>query len=106
MRTLEYRREKREEKINKRRNLILQAGRHDALSNSLENNKHYQKLDAAVHGDKPGLLAKHDYGALTYGKPRKTKTRKACASYRHKGGYGPALRLSTHDRRQMDTLTQ
>ena len=106
MRTLNYRREKRKEKIKKRQNLILQAGRHDALPDSLENNKHFQKIEAAVHGDKSGLLAKHDYGALTYGKPRKTKTRKACASYRHRGGYGPALRLSAHDRRQMDALAQ
>lgn len=59
------------------------------------------KLFRAVYGDKGGLLAKHDYGAITFGTPMKTKTRKRSASYRHKGGYGRSCNYTAHDRRQL-----
>ena len=51
---------------------------------------------------KSGLFAKHDYGAVTCGKPVKTKTRKRKASYRHSGGYGAAKCYSAHDQRELD----
>ena len=34
----------------------------------------------------------------------KTNTRKASASYRHKGGYGKANKYTPHDQRQLDAM--
>lgn len=100
MRTKEFRIEKRKVKIKARQKLAVQIARHGNVA--LPQNKHREKVDAAVSGVKPGLFAKHDYGAVTYGKPVKTKTRKRKASYRHSGGYGPAKRYSAHDQRELD----
>ena len=81
MRTKEFRIEKRKVKIKARQKLAVHA---------------------AVSGVKSGLFAKHDYGAVTCGKPVKTKTRKRKASYRHSGGYGAAKCYSAHDQRELD----
>lgn len=100
MRTKEFRIAKRKKKIKERQKLVVQIARHGNVA--LQQNKHREKVDAAVSGVKPGLFAKHDYGAVTCGKPVKTKTRKRKASYRHSGGYGPAKRYSAHDQRELD----
>lgn len=42
----------------------------------------------------------NEYGGA--GRSIKTNTRKSHASYRHKGGYGPANKYSAHDQRQID----
>lgn len=62
------------------------------------------KIFNAVYGNKGGLLAKHDYGALTFGTPEKTKTKRMSASYRHKGSYGQALFYAPHDKRQLERM--
>ena len=90
MRTKEFRIAKRKKKIKERQKLVVQIARHGNVA--LPQNKHREKVDAA----------KHDYGAVTCGKPVKTKTRKRKASYRHSGGYGPAKRYSAHDQRELD----
>lgn len=100
MRTKEFRITKRKEKIKERQKMVMQIVHHSQTT--LPENKHYKKLDMAVSGEKPGLFAKHDYGAITCGKPVKTKTRKRKASYRHSGGYGPARCYSAHDQREID----
>jgi len=41
-----------------------------------------------------------------FGFRRKTKTRRACAAYRHHGSFGPAKRYTSHDRRQVDDGNQ
>lgn len=100
MRTREFRIAKRKMKIKERQKLAVQIAHYGNAV--LPQNKHLEKLDAAVSGAKPGLFAKHDYGVVTYGKPVKTKTRKRKASYRHSGGYGPAKCYSAHDQRELD----
>lgn len=100
MRTKEFRIEKRKVKIKARQKLAIQIAHHG--NTVLPQNKHREKVDAAVSGVKPGLFAKRDYGAVTYGKPVKTKTRKRKASYRHSGGYGAAKCYSAHDQRELD----
>ena len=60
---------------------------------------HGRKIQSAVFGEKEGLLSKGYYGAICSGV--KTKTKNACASYRHKGGYGKAVKYSGHDKRQI-----
>lgn len=95
MRTKEFRIEKRKVKIKERQKLAMQIAHHGNAV--LPQNKHREKVDAAVSGAKPGLFAKHDYGVVTYGKPVKTKTRKRKASYRHSGGYGAAKRYSARE---------
>ena len=37
-----------------------------------------------------------------FGFRRKTKTRRACAAYRHHGSFGPAKRYMSHDKKQID----
>lgn len=100
MRTKEFRIEKRKVKIKARQKLAVQIAHHG--NTMLPQNKHREKMDAAVSGVKSGLFAKHDYGVVTYGKPVKTKTRKRKASYRHSGGYGAAKCYSAHDQRELD----
>lgn len=100
MRTKEFRIEKRKVKIRARQKLAIQIAHHG--NTVLPQNKHREKVDAAVSGVKPGLFTKHDYGVVTYGKPVKTKTRKRKASYRHSGGYGAAKCYSAHDQRELD----
>ena len=70
MRTKEFRIAKRKKKIKERQKLVVQIARHGNVA--LPQNKHREKVDAAVSGVKPGLFAKHDYGAVTCGKPVKT----------------------------------
>jgi len=96
MRTKEFRIEKRKVKIKARQKLAVQIVRHGNVA--LPQNKHREKVNAAVSG----VIAKHDYGAVTCGKPVKTKTRKRKASYRHSGGYGAAKCYSAHDQRELD----
>lgn len=100
MRTREFRIAKRKMKIKERQKMAVQIAHHGNIA--LPQNKHREKVDAAVSGAKPGLFAKHDYGVVTYGKPVKTKTRKQKASYRHSGGYGAAKCYSAHDQRELD----
>lgn len=100
MRTREFRIEKRSVKIKGRQKMAVRVAHRGNIA--LPQNKHNEKLDAAISGEKAGVFAKHDYGAVTYGKPVKTKTRKRKASYRHSGGYGAAKNYSAHDRRELD----
>lgn len=56
---------------------------------------HGRKIYNAVFGENSGFLNKEYYGAIRNG--NKTKTKNACASYRHKGAYGKAIKYSRHD---------
>ncbi len=103
MRTREFRRVKRYQKIQRRRKMAVQIGKHGAPMH-FNRGPHFEKLDAAVNGEKPGILAKHDYGMITYGVPKKTKTKNRQATYRHKGGYGKANDYTRHDQRQFDRM--
>jgi hypothetical protein len=40
------------------------------------------------------------------GKAPKTKTKNSHASYRHGGAYGPAVKRTVHDQRQVDAMDQ
>lgn len=100
MRTKEFRIEKRKLKIKERQKMAVCVAHRGGIA--LPQNKHHEKLKAAISGERAGLFAKHDYGAITCGKPAKTKTCKRKASYRHPGGYGPAKRYSAHDQRELD----
>lgn len=105
MRTREFRRQKRKIKIRRRQKMAVQIGKHDSPF-YVHGGPNYEKLDAAIYGDKPGLFAKHDYGMITGGVPRKTKTKRGQASYRHKGAYGPAMVYTRHDRREMERMKE
>ena len=37
---------------------------------------------------------------------KKTKARHGHTSYRHKGAYGPAIRRTVHDQRQVDSMNE
>lgn len=105
MRTKSFRREMTAQKIKRRQNMALSIANHDGFRNFI-NAKHYKKLDEAIHGSKPGLFAKHDYGAITSGTSSKTNARKRHASYRHKGGYGKSMLYTRHDQKQIDSLQE
>ena len=87
-RSRNYRIAAKERKINRRKELIRSVS-------SFRN----EKIEYALSGEKDGLLSKCHYGAL--GGNRKTKTKNAYASYRHKGGYGKAVLYSRHDMAQI-----
>lgn len=87
-RTRTYRIRMREEKIRRRKEMIC----------TLPSFKNAKIMDAVYSGH-GGLLDKGHYGA--FGGNQKTKTRKAYASYRHKGGYGKAKVYSRHDKVQI-----
>jgi hypothetical protein len=40
------------------------------------------------------------------GKAKKTKTKNSNAAYRHKGAYGPAVKRTVHDQRQVDSMDE
>lgn len=40
------------------------------------------------------------------GKAKKTKTKNSHASYRHSGAYGPAVKRTPHDQRQIDSMDE
>ena len=40
------------------------------------------------------------------GKAKKTKTKNSHATYRCKGAYGPAVKRTTHDQRQVDSMNE
>lgn len=40
------------------------------------------------------------------GKAKKTKTKNSNATYRHKGAYGPAVKRTVHDQRQVDSIDE
>lgn len=40
------------------------------------------------------------------GKAKKTKTKNSRASYRHSGAYGPAVKRTLHDQRQVDDMNE
>lgn len=40
------------------------------------------------------------------GKAKKTKTKNSNATYRHKGAYGPAVKRTVHDQRQVDSMDE
>ena len=40
------------------------------------------------------------------GKAKKTKTKNSHATYRHKGAYGPAIKRTAHDQRQVDSMDE
>ena len=87
-RTRAYRIAVRKRKIEKRKHDIKNFG--TAFS---------RKINHALEGNKEGFLSRGHYRAL--GKTRKTKTKNAYASYRHKGGYGKACVYSRHDKIQI-----
>lgn len=100
MRTISYRREMRKKKIEKRQNLI-KAICYDSFGHPELAFQYGSKIYNAIHNSKSGLLAKHDYGAITYGCPVKTNTKKAKASHRHMGAYGVAKNYKHHDKLQI-----
>lgn len=40
------------------------------------------------------------------GKAKKTKTKNSHATYRHNGAYGPAVKRTAHDQRQVDSMDE
>ena len=40
------------------------------------------------------------------GKAKKTKTKNSHATYRHNGAYGPAVKRTVHDQRQVDAMNE
>lgn len=103
-RTRDYHIRMRKKKIRERKNKIRNLCRF--YSDEYENICSNKKIQRALSGETGGLLAKHDYGAITGGVPVKTKTKKASATYRHKCGYGPAKRYSRHDKVQITYMNQ
>jgi hypothetical protein len=100
-RTREYRRAVRKRKIEQRKQKIKDVRRF--YDEEYENGYvHGRKIQSAVFGDKGGLFSKGYYGAIVSGV--KTKTKNACASYRHKGGYGKAVKYSGHDKKQIERM--
>ena len=70
MRTREYRRQKRKVKIKQRQKMAVAIGGH-GKPGRVHSGKHFEKLEAAVNGEKPGIFAKHDYGMITCGVSKK-----------------------------------
>ena len=105
MRTRAYRRQKRKVKIKQRKEMAVAIGGHGEPGR-VHSGKHFEKLEAAVNGEKPGILAKHDYGMITRGVSKKTKIKNGQASYRHKGAYGPEKVYTRHDQREMDRILE
>lgn len=104
-RTREYRITVRKKKIKQRKRNIKNL--RTFYSYEYEHSVTYRrKIYSAVFGEKEGLLAKHDYGAVTGGCPRKTKTKERKALYRYKGAYGKAVDYSHHDRMQLIDMEQ
>lgn len=87
-RTRSYRRRVRKAKIHRRKEMILACTPYEVF--------YRDKLNKAMQGEKEGIFSKCHYGTLGHGE--KTKTKNSYASYRHKGGYGKALKLSRHDK--------
>ena len=104
-RTRDYRIEVREKKIKQRQRKIRNLRAFDSYEyeNSIP---HRRKIYTAVFGGKKGILAKHDYGAVTGGCPLKTKTKNRKALYRYKGAYGKATYYSRHDKMQIIHMKQ
>lgn len=100
MRNREFRRQKRKIKIKRRQRLAVTVGGHGTI-NHVKREKHFNKLEEAIYGNKPGIFAKHDYGMITCGVSKKTKTKNGQASYRHKGAYGSAKVYTRHDQREL-----
>lgn len=94
-RTKAFRREMRAEKIRKRRNNICSLGRFGRWGIC-------GKLEKVIYGEKGGYLSKGHYGGFKSSK--KTKTKNAYASYRHKGGYGKSVLYSRHDKAQIEGM--
>jgi len=92
-------------KIKQRQKMAVAIGGH-GKPGRVHSGKHFEKLEAAVNGEKPGIFAKHDYGMITCGVSKKTKTKNGQASYRHKGAYGPAKVYTRHDQREMDRILE
>ena len=61
-------------KIKQRQEMAVMIGRHGEPGR-VHSGKHFEKLEAAVNGEKPGIFAKHDYRMITRGVSRKTKPR-------------------------------
>ena len=53
-------------KIKQRKEMAVAIGGHGEPGR-VHSGKHFEKLEAAVNGEKPGILAKHDYGMITRG---------------------------------------
>lgn len=98
MRTKQYRIKQRHLKIKKRQKMIKSVVHPKDYIELMPNNKHLNKVVRALD-EMPGLLDKHDYGAITSGVSIKTNTRKGRASYRHKGSYGKANNYNKHDKK-------
>ena len=54
MRTREYRRQKRKVKIKQRKEMAVAIGGHGEPGR-VHSGKHFEKLEAAVNGEKPGI---------------------------------------------------
>ena len=92
-RAREYRIKMRKKKIKHRKNNIKQFGYFM-----------FGKRENMIYGNTSGYLSRCHYGCL--GGNRKTKTKNAYASYRHKGGYGKAILYSHHDKSQIIYMKQ
>ena len=97
-RSAAFRREMRNKRIKERQRKIKDLK--SFYSKEFETSYIYgKKIYSAVFGDTGGYLSKGYYGAIF--SPRKTKTKNAYASHRHKGGYGKAILYSRHDQSQI-----
>lgn len=86
-------------KIKQRKNLL----------NSINTNWSDPGVSFCEHEDiKDGYLDNNNemnkYG--NGGRAKKTKTKHSHASYRHNGAYGPAIKRTMHDQRQVDSMDQ
>lgn len=102
MRSREYRRIVRKKKIKSRKRMISNLA--PIYIASKDANLYMRKIHRAVYEDTGGLLAKHDYGAITSGCPTKTKAKKQYQTHRHKGSYGKAKHYSRHDKVQIERM--
>lgn len=95
MRTRQFRRRKRKWKIRKRQKMAVLIGKHGAPYTP-NGGRLFEKLDAAIYGDKPGIFAKDYYGGVTCGK-RKTRDRNR---------YGKVKIYKRHDQREIDRMEE
>ena len=102
MRTREYRRAMRKNKINSRKKMIKNLAPIYTIYKSA--NSYMHKIHRAVYEDTCGLLSKHDYGAITSGCPTKTKAKNQYQTHRHKGSYGKAKNYSRRDKVQIERM--
>ena len=101
-RSYEFRRDMRNRKVKKRKRKI-----HEKMDNFFDTDLalsfHYgKKIHNALYEGMDGYFNKGYYGVI--GNGRKTKTKNAYASHRHKGGYGKAILYSRHDKSQIEHM--